>query len=232
MIWQARELTRVLRNAKRSEAELAQVQTAKLRRSIRYAYENVPYYRERFGAAGITPADIRSLADLRHVPQTTKGDLIAAGTEATTLNALATPMIRYRIGDVLTTRPGRCPCGRPFPLVGDPEGRESDLVVLPSGRVLTPQRFDALNGIRQIAEYQLVQDAGGGLTLKLVVRPGGAEGVVDEARARTTSYLGEPVALEVHTVETLERSGVKLRTFVSMLARERAPASSSRSPSG
>ncbi|OGK78527.1 MAG: phenylacetate--CoA ligase [Candidatus Rokubacteria bacterium GWA2_70_23] len=54
--------------------ELARVQVARLNRQIARAAERVPLYRERLRAAGVTAGDIRSLADLRHLPFTVKTD--------------------------------------------------------------------------------------------------------------------------------------------------------------
>ena len=54
--------------------ELTRVQVARLKRQIARAAERVPLYRERLRAAGVTAGDIRSLADLRHLPFTVKTD--------------------------------------------------------------------------------------------------------------------------------------------------------------
>lgn len=50
-------------------------QATALRALIRRLYDNSPYYREKLTAAGITPEDIRTVADLVHVPLTDKGEL-------------------------------------------------------------------------------------------------------------------------------------------------------------
>jgi phenylacetate-CoA ligase len=55
--------------------ELRQLQTERLHWSVRHAYDNVPFYRSSFDAAGVHPDDVRSLADLALVPFTTKADL-------------------------------------------------------------------------------------------------------------------------------------------------------------
>ena len=56
---------------------LAAVQLERMRWSLQHAYDNVPHYRAAFDAAGVGPADLRELADLRHFPFTTKADLRA-----------------------------------------------------------------------------------------------------------------------------------------------------------
>ncbi|QGZ47405.1 phenylacetate--CoA ligase [Streptomyces sp. QHH-9511] len=56
-------------------AELESLQLERLRATLRHAYENVGFYRKAFDAAGLTPDDCRSLADLAAFPFTTKADL-------------------------------------------------------------------------------------------------------------------------------------------------------------
>jgi phenylacetate-CoA ligase len=58
-----------------SRDEIAAVQTQRLKWSLQHAYDNVPAYRKKFDAAGVTPADFRRLEDLSHFPFTTKQDL-------------------------------------------------------------------------------------------------------------------------------------------------------------
>ncbi len=55
--------------------ELRALQLERLRRTLRHAYDNVAHYRRKFDAAGVKPDDLRTLADLRHFPFTTKADL-------------------------------------------------------------------------------------------------------------------------------------------------------------
>src|SRR3954447_1862167 len=57
--------------------ELRALQLERLRRTVRTAYDNVPHYREAFGAKGFHPDDLRSLDDLGRLPFTTKADLRA-----------------------------------------------------------------------------------------------------------------------------------------------------------
>ncbi|HEV2639979.1 MAG TPA: phenylacetate--CoA ligase PaaK [Actinocrinis sp.] len=58
-----------------SADELAATQLARLRQTLRHAYDNVAFYRHAFDAAGLRPEDCRELADLAKFPLTTKGDL-------------------------------------------------------------------------------------------------------------------------------------------------------------
>ena len=57
-----------------SRDELAALQLERLRWSVQHAYENVPHYRRSFAAAGVHPADLRTLEDLAKFPLLTKQD--------------------------------------------------------------------------------------------------------------------------------------------------------------
>lgn len=56
-------------------ADILHLQEELLRRQITYLAARSVFYRERFAAWGIDPVRIRSLADLAHIPFTTKQDL-------------------------------------------------------------------------------------------------------------------------------------------------------------
>jgi hypothetical protein len=56
-------------------------QNRKLRQVVAHAYDRVPYYRELFDRHRITPADIRSVADLPKIPITTRSDIRSLGPD-------------------------------------------------------------------------------------------------------------------------------------------------------
>jgi len=60
-----------------SRDEISALQLTRLRWSLQHAYDNVPHYKAAFDAAGVNPADLAHLAELRHFPFTTKSDLRA-----------------------------------------------------------------------------------------------------------------------------------------------------------
>jgi phenylacetate-CoA ligase len=58
-----------------SRDEIAALQLARMKWSLRHAYDNSPFYRARFDAHGVHPDDLQTLADLAKFPFTTKSDL-------------------------------------------------------------------------------------------------------------------------------------------------------------
>lgn len=58
-----------------SRDEIEALQLERLKWSVRHAYENVPFYKNSFDAAGVHPDHIKSLSDLAKFPFTVKTDL-------------------------------------------------------------------------------------------------------------------------------------------------------------
>ena len=58
-----------------SRDEIQALQLERLKWSVRHAYDNVPFYKNSFDAAGVHPDDIKELSDLAKFPFTVKTDL-------------------------------------------------------------------------------------------------------------------------------------------------------------
>jgi len=58
-----------------SQDELRALQLKRLQWSLQHAYDRVRHYRERFGALGLRPSNLRTLEDLAKFPFTVKDDL-------------------------------------------------------------------------------------------------------------------------------------------------------------
>jgi phenylacetate-CoA ligase len=54
---------------------LSALQTSRVRQTLQRAYADVPHYRKKFDAAGVTPGAFKSLADITRFPFTLKADL-------------------------------------------------------------------------------------------------------------------------------------------------------------
>jgi len=55
--------------------ERQELQLKRLQKTVKRAYENVPYYHKRLTEAGVFPEDIETLEDISKLPFTTKNDL-------------------------------------------------------------------------------------------------------------------------------------------------------------
>jgi phenylacetate-CoA ligase len=75
---QARFIVQALHDERRTSADVLRLQDARLRAMVRHAWSTSRFYRDKLRAAGLRPDDIRAVADLVHLPPTTKLELQAA----------------------------------------------------------------------------------------------------------------------------------------------------------
>jgi phenylacetate-CoA ligase len=58
-----------------SEKELQALQLAKIQHLVKHAYDNVPFYRQKYQEAGLQPEDIKTLKDFELLPFVTRQDI-------------------------------------------------------------------------------------------------------------------------------------------------------------
>lgn len=121
-----------------------------------------------------------------------------------------TPLLRYDVGDLATTRLGPCPCGRGLPRIGRIVGRTSDFLYTPEGRRVSGiSLLDTVTihipGFRQV---QVVQDRLDELTFN-VVRDGAASSEASALRLAEAvrHYFGPAMRHEVRYVDAIPPTG-------------------------
>lgn len=136
----------------------------------------------------------------------------------TALNNFTMPLIRYRLGDICAFLPGPCACGSFFPRIAPPLGREEELIKLPSGIELTPHGFHSvMRGFGGLDQYRLIQEKLDQFVLQLVWRNRPQEERIPEMRVRLNQFFGEPVGLDIQSVESIPEEKLKFRAFISRL---------------
>ena len=77
----------------------------------------------------------------------------------TSLNSLSLPFIRYRVGDVATLGGfGSCPCGNPFPMIHELQGRTRDIIKLKNGLAIHGSIFNKLlYPFQHVRRYRIIQ---------------------------------------------------------------------------
>jgi phenylacetate-CoA ligase len=137
----------------------------------------------------------------------------------TSLYAFAMPFIRYRLGDLCVPLEGSCPCGRSFPLIAPPLGRENDVLTLPSGKILSSLGLGTIiNEYAGIERWRVIQETPEDFTLRLVMKDKPEADLFRTMRAQILAYLGEPVNLNIQLVEFIVEDTPKFRSFVSKVS--------------
>lgn len=137
----------------------------------------------------------------------------------TVLGNASFPLFRYHIGDV-TDRAIVFPDSG-FAVLNQIEGRENDLVVSRSGRMLHPLWFDDLfENTRGTRRWRVYQDAAGAVSVEVELEPG-AQGIDERqiARAIESHLDGFPVSVATVSRVTQNAAG-KHRWVSSDLARD------------
>ncbi len=143
------------------------------------------------------------------------GEVSSFGTGSllvTDLTNRMTPVIRYRLGDIVTlSQPDVCACGLPFKVITEIHGRVEDTVVTPDGRRHHPSLVCHLVGmvtqnLPGVSRYQVRQTSPSNFELLLAT-----EKVHDRARLSRAAteifakHLHPHVAVSVRVVEVIER---------------------------
>jgi phenylacetate-CoA ligase len=55
--------------------EMRDLQLDRLKKTVKYAYKEVPFYQKKFDSIGLKPSDIKTLKDIEKIPFTVKSDL-------------------------------------------------------------------------------------------------------------------------------------------------------------
>jgi phenylacetate-CoA ligase len=134
----------------------------------------------------------------------------------TSFTNLAMPLLRYRLGDLVTPAAGSCPCGRPGRLLASVDGRCDDFVVLSGGARAVGLSWIFKNLVN-VREAQIYQARPGAVTIRIVAGPGYSTGDEAALLEQARRHLGE-TEVKVEYVEAIERSpSGKTRLVVSAL---------------
>jgi phenylacetate-CoA ligase len=134
----------------------------------------------------------------------------------TALNALAMPFIRYRLGDITEPVAKKCSCGSPFPLIGPAQGREDDLIQLPSGKLLSSFGLQfILRPFSRIDQFRFIQKSPQHLLLQLALQGSPEENFASKMRDDLLEYLKEPMRVEIQIVKFIQVHK-KFSTFINL----------------
>jgi phenylacetate-CoA ligase len=136
----------------------------------------------------------------------------------TSLTRFTMPFIRYHLGDRCIRLSQRCACGSVFPLIGPPQGREWDMIRLPSGTLVSPLVLNVflrrLDGIDQFRVVQVTRDH---LRVELASKRTVPAAWLAQLESQLKDALGEPMGVDIEQVKYRHAETIKFKTFVSQL---------------
>jgi phenylacetate-CoA ligase len=137
----------------------------------------------------------------------------------TSLVNRAMPLIRYRLGDMVTLDDAPCRCGRQMPRIRSVEGRTTDFLVQSDGTPVHPMLLIHImkaEGLGDtVKQFQVVQESSDRLILRLVKGSQFRPGVPDAICSQIRRHLGSAVRIEVEFVNRVEpEPSGKVRYFI------------------
>lgn len=141
----------------------------------------------------------------------------------TNLHSFAMPLIRYRLGDLVTKGSQSCRCGQPFSTITTLQGRMRDYFVLPDGRLIHPYEVAFVAGTEHelapwIREFQITQEREDCIVMNVVpfYKPSTEE--LAGIQKRTAAVLGPGVGFQVQFVQDIElQPNGKFRVYRSLV---------------
>jgi phenylacetate-CoA ligase len=131
----------------------------------------------------------------------------------------ATPLLRYRVGDVGTRSKLPCSCGRAGEVFLEVDGRIEDYVRTPDGRLVG--RLDHIFKEQlDVAEAQILQETADALEVRVVRRESYDKASERELLKEFRTRLGTEIAIELHYVDEIPReTNGKFRAVKSAVGR-------------
>jgi len=129
-----------------------------------------------------------------------RGELVV-----TTLHSRTSPFIRYRLEDIVTKGPDRCPCGAPFGTIRAIEGRTNDLFTFPDGRIVHSAflRVAIDEGAPWALHFRIQQESRDLILVLVVPRRTPSEVEIDALLGRLRRTLPDGLELEFRLVPEL-----------------------------
>jgi phenylacetate-CoA ligase len=141
------------------------------------------------------------------------------------------PLIRYEIGDLASLDTDmRCPCGRSLPLIGNIQGRTSDFLRLPSGRMIAGPSLALLAAdMRDVRQVQFIQASDPAhVILKVVAGNDYSQRTEEELRRRMQPYLEQESRLTIVTADSIPSEPSGKYRFVKTTEENEIPTALSR----
>jgi phenylacetate-CoA ligase len=153
-------------------------------------------------------------ATLEPVPDGASGELVI-----TNLGRTASPVIRYRTGDLVIRRTERCGCGRTFArLDGGIIARSDDMVNIRGVNVYPAAVEAVLRGVDDVVEFRSTVSRSGALlalAVEVELEPSaGQQATTSRVEQRLREALGLSVPVRSVAPGTLPRFEMKARRFV------------------
>jgi len=122
----------------------------------------------------------------------------------TSFDNFAMPLIRYKTQDLASYKPGRCKCGRNYPLLTRIEGRLQELIVTRTGRLISMTAINMHGDVfDNVKQFQFYQEDPKAVVLNIVKKQTFSDADTAKIKKELMAKLGYDIDLILRFVETI-----------------------------
>ncbi len=149
------------------------------------------------------PAEGMFVEILQHQEQP---DRVGGEVVLTNMDSFATPIIRYRTGDISALEDAPSLCGRGLPRLRSVEGRRTDFLITPSGKIMHALAvIYILREVPSIKEFQVIQESRDKLLVRIVPNGRFTDAERESVVSRLLHLFERRVNVEIEIVEAILR---------------------------
>jgi phenylacetate-CoA ligase len=130
----------------------------------------------------------------------------------------AMPLLRYRLGDIVTITDAKCKCGLDFPMLKNIVGRNSDQILTPDGSIVPILDILIFRNLKNIIEAQIIQESIDEIKVKLVAGDNFSNSDVLNLKKEFRNRLGDAMKVKLEYVKSIpkDKNG-KFRSVISRI---------------
>jgi phenylacetate-CoA ligase len=127
----------------------------------------------------------------------------------------ATPMIRYNIKDIGIIKKETCNCKKGLSTMHKIEGRDSDMLITPSGKYLIVHFFTGyFEWIHQVDQFQVIQNKTDEIELYIKANNKYSKSIQEKIIKDVQEYIGEDIQLQLKIVDNIPLTKSGKRRFM------------------
>ena len=145
-----------------------------------------------------------------------KGEIVI-----TNLWNTAFPLIRFKLGDIISLKNGYCECGCEFPLMEIFDGKTMDFIIFPNGDVVPPHApKQAMMDFTQIDMFKIIQETRSDVIVQVVPNKKYNNEIENLIIKKMTKVFHKKIQVSVKKVKKINRGLRKFSTIESKIGRD------------
>jgi phenylacetate-CoA ligase len=138
----------------------------------------------------------------------------------TNLDAHVVPIIRYRTGDLAVPGKGKCACGRELPLLQSIQGRSTDFLVAPDGKLIHALAvIYAVRTVPGVEQFRVHQSGPRLLDVQLQTSTAFDQHAIEQIRRNMAKVFDNQVKVDISLVERIDAGPAGKFRYVSSSVR-------------